>query len=297
MEVDPTPAGARLRRLLVIFIALIVSVTVVVTSGVPGVQADEKNKSHVDFLPVVTQPKRPASKVKSAVYLVNEKRAEAGVPPVQNQSELDTNCFEHARYMAANNVLTHEQDPDLPFASPGGEECAEHANAWLGSNREDAGWTPDHSIEGWMQSVAHRLWLLYPTTNLVGYGFFSTEADNRAAAALDVLSSANFTADEAYTGWPVKFPTDASAVPPTRYPITLQWRYFGSKPILSETRLATSGGQVIAHKANTNLPAGHKGIQIIPNEPLPANSQFTVSVSGSYEGQPFDYTWTFYSGQ
>jgi uncharacterized protein YkwD len=297
MEEEHMPAGSSRPRLLLVLVTLSLAVVILLSRGVNHVQADENRGTHTQFIPLIAQPKRPVSKVKSAVTLVNKKRAEAGVPPVQNHVQLDTNCFEHARYMANNNVLTHEQDPDLPFASPAGEACAENANAWLGSNREDPGWKPDHSIEGWMRSVAHRLWLLYPTTTTVGYGFFITQQDNRAAAALDVLSYADFAADETFDGWPVKYPNESSVVSPVRYPITLQWRYFGPKPIFTETHLATSNGRAIAHKATVNLPAGHKGIQIIPGQDLPPNTRFTVTVSGSYEGQPFQHTWTFRSGE
>ena len=41
---------------------------------------------------------------------VNAYRALAGVPPVSEDTTLDAQCFEHARYMAENNDLTHEQN-------------------------------------------------------------------------------------------------------------------------------------------------------------------------------------------
>ncbi len=155
---------------------------------------------------------------------------------------------------------------------------------------------PGDSVHVWMSSVAHRLWLLYPTTQTVGYGFFSKQEENRAAAAIDILSYADFGADETYGSWPVQFPKDSSDVPSTRYPITLNWRYFGAKPTLQRTQLQTADGRKLAHDATTDLPAGHKGIQITPRQNLPAYTKILVTVSGSYEGNPFNYTWAFHTG-
>ncbi len=225
---------------------------------------------------------------------INYHRVKAGVGPISAVSELNANCYEHARYMAENNNLTHHQDPSDPYASPNGQLCAERGNAWLGGEYHQPIWIPGHSIDGWMESVGHRLWLLYPTSRHFGFGFYTSDDDNRAGAALDVLSRAHFELDEAYPDWPVRYPgVDEYEVPATRYPITLNWRYFGGTPQLTMTNLTTADGRAIAHDANTNLPAGHKGIQIIPTQPLPDNTAFTVTVQGVYEGQPFTYSWQF----
>lgn len=260
-------------------------------------QADETNKNYTLFLPLVVQPSRITSRSLLGLNLVNQRRSEAGVPPVDHSGQLDRNCFEHARYMAKNNVLTHDQDPGLPYATPGGEACAKHSNAWLGSNRSDPDWRPADSIEGWMKSVAHRLWLLYPTTTTVGYGFFDTETENRAAAALDILSHADFSADDGYADWPVVYPGERSRVPPSRYPITLHWGYFGPRPSIGKTSLRIAGGRSLVHDANTDLPGGHKGIQIWPQEDLPPGTQFEVAVQGTYDGAPFHVRWFFHTGE
>lgn len=287
----------KLVRAFVLAIFIASALAAFFAGGSTPLMAEEKEKPpHAYYMPVVVHPDPPAVKSATAVTLVNDLRTEADIPPVQESPPLNENCYEHARYMAENNVLAHEQDPRLPYASESGQDCAENANAWLGSNRYDTNWTPKDSVNVWMKSVAHRIWLLYPTTRTVGYGFFSVEEDHRAAAAFDILSSANFEADRMYGGWPVKYPVGDLFVPATRYPITLNWRYFGPKPVVQTVQLQTADGQILAHEANTNLPAGHKGIQIIPQQDLPPHSQITVTVSGSYEGQPFSYTWDFHTG-
>ncbi|MFO7536771.1 MAG: CAP domain-containing protein [Chloroflexota bacterium] len=227
---------------------------------------------------------------------VNYYRGLAGVAPVTFNATLDDNCFQHARYMAENNHLTHDQDPNLPYASPAGQICAEKGNAWLGGTSAVPYWTPLHPIDGWMRSVGHRLWLLYPTTPTFGYGFY-TAANNRAGGALDILSEANFSADTSYAGWPVRYPApNQSGIPASAYPITINWRYFGAIPTINTSSLTIVGGSAVAHSATTALPVSHKGIHIQPNDPLPDDTVFEVSVSGSYDGQPFSYTWRFGTG-
>ncbi|MCA9967104.1 MAG: CAP domain-containing protein [Anaerolineales bacterium] len=252
-----------------------------------------------NYLPVIyKQPlptPSPTPQPNDWLSLVNHYRALAGVPPVNQDATLNDNCFQHARYMAENNHLTHNQDPSLPFASATGQICAQKGNAWLGSAFSQPIWTVADTIDGWMSSVGHRLWLLYPTTPTFGYGFYMA-SNNRAGAALDVLSRATFN-DDQFHGWPVRYPAPGqTAVPATRYPITLNWRYFGSSPALSSTSLVAQGSTTIAHTADTNLPVGHEGVQIIPNSALPANTTLTVTIKGRYDNNDFSYSWSFATG-
>lgn len=285
------------KRVTVLAVITPLALAIILTGSFKSLLAEGENTPpHVNYIPVVSQPGSPPSNDENVLTLVNQFRAEAGVPPVIDNSALNKNCFEHARYMAENNILAHDQDPSLPFASSNGQNCAKHANAWLGSRKADPGWSPNDSVRGWMASVGHRLWILYPTTQTVGYGFFTVQEENRAAAALDILSFAKFNKDKNYSGWPVKYPQGKVIAPSTRYPITLNWSYFGGIPELAQTQLQTAGGQILEHDAGTNLPVGHKGIQIIPKQDLPPNSKIIITVSGTYEGQPFTYTWDFQTG-
>jgi uncharacterized protein YkwD len=242
------------------------------------------------FIPLVTKSPPPLST--NWLERVNGYRLRAGVPPVSEQAIMNSNCFEHARYMAENNYLTHNQNSSLPYASPAGQICAQKGNAWLGWGN---GWTPADAIDSWMRSVGHRLWLLYPTTPTFGFGFYTTANGARSAAALDVLSYFNDGAS--YPNWPVRYPgINQTDVPPTQYRITLQWRYFGDTPVVNSTALQVVGGNSIAHIFSTALPVGHKGIVITPTVNLPPNSLIQAMVDGAYAGQPFSYTWQFQTG-
>jgi uncharacterized protein YkwD len=243
------------------------------------------------------QPNPPAGGVPTDwLGRVNYYRALVGSPPVTEDAVLNSNCREHARYMAENDDLTHEQDPSLPFASLAGQACAENGNAWLGSAFGTPIWAHADAVDGWVGSVGHRLWMLYPTTRSMGFGFFSA-ANHRAGAGLDVLSRANFAADTSYTGWPVRYPAPSqSSVPAEQLAITLNWRYFGPSPSVTSTSLRTEAGANIAHTATTDLDAGHKGVQLLPNGALPNNTVIVVEIAGNYNGAPFTSTWRFATG-
>lgn len=275
------------------FVLLAIGILALAIFSAPIVNALETstdNTTYATYLPLAVSPNLTPSQ--RGLVQVNSFRANAGVPPVSQDGTLNENCFEHARYMAVNNDLTHEQDPSLPYASAAGQKCAQNGNAWLGSSYGRDFWKPIDSIEGWVSSVGHRLWLLYPTTRTFGYGFFTAE-NNSAGAALDVLTYADFARDEAYTGWPVRYPgLNEKDIPHGKFPITLNWRYFGPEPTIQSTSL-TVDGQRFPHEAGVGLPAGHKGIEILPTADLPQNATVVVSVSGTYEGVPFEYTWQF----
>lgn len=236
----------------------------------------------------------PAPQPQTWLEAVNYYRTAAGLAPVQEDSGLNDNCFQHARYMAENKHLTHNQDPARPWASAAGQICAGNGNAWIGGG---ASWQPMDAVHSWMESPGHRLWLLYPTTPTFGFGFYRAE-NGTSAAGLDVLSQAAMDNDMGYPGWPVRYPAESQRnIPARQYPITINWRYFGSSPTVASTSLQTSAGTALPHSISTDLPAGHKGIMLLPNSDLPANSSITVRLTGTYESTPFDISWSFTTGR
>jgi len=248
-------------------------------------------RPHQVFLPLIARPIPPLPD--DWLGRVNGYRLRADVPPVTEEAELNDNCWEHARYMAENDHITNNQDRSRPHASDKGQICAQKGNAWLGWG---TAWQPRDAIDGWMGSVEHRLWLLYPTTPTFGFGFYQNS--QRSAAGLDVLSRARFSDDAAYSGWPVRYPAPGQTdIPATRYPITLLWPYFDQKPSLTDTALHVLPEKTtLEHTATTELSVEHKGIAIIPNQNLPANATIEVTVTGTYKGQRFSFTWQFRTG-
>lgn len=286
--------SVKLLFILAVLAALISTLTVVFARE-PA--SNTPNLNHKQYLPILISSSSTASSDAPEYDLINQLRANAGAPAVTYSPILEQNCFEHARYMAENGILTHEQDPRYPYASSSGQTCAQQANVWLATGSPAAGWHADDAVMNWMSSVAHRIWLLYPTTKKFGMGFYTSHDGAHAGAALDVLSRADFSADESYNGWPVRYPGNGEReIPAMRYPITLNWRYFGPEPELSRVQLSTASGTQIPFEATSQMSIGHKGIQIIPDADLPANRKILVAVSGHYDGAPFSFSWHFYTG-
>lgn len=268
-------------------------------AGAPAAVAPAAADASVprSFLPMVMRPgvaatPAPPDRNDTLAY-INYFRAMAKVPLVNFNADLNNNCWLHARYMAEENHLTHDERTTSPWYTTAGQSCGQRGNAWLGSASSQPYWQSYNAIDGWMASTGHRLWLLYPTTPTFGFGFY-TAPNNRAAAALDVLTFSDSGADASYANWPVRYPGPGQVdVPAQPYPITLHWRYFGPTPTVSGVSLKTASGQDIAHTVTTALPVSHKGIEIRPAGNLPANTTIDVTVTGSYDGRPFTQSWSF----
>lgn len=247
------------------------------------------------FAPIISSalpPELPSDR-NDAKAFVNYYRSLAGVPPVNFDPTLDNNCLLHARYMAEENYIGHTENPASRWYSSGGLACAQNGNAWLGGESLRPIWDPAAAVEGWMGSVGHRLWLIYPTTPTFGFGFYSA-ANNRAGSALDVLSRMRSDLDTNYRGWPLRYPADGQkGVPAEKYSITLNWRYFGPSPVIGSSSLEKADGSPVAHTVTTALPVGHRGIEVLPNEPLSPNTTYQVTLTGAYDGRTFSETWSF----
>lgn len=251
------------------------------------------------FIPITTRGGQPANTpqptASGPLDTINAFRRTAGVPPVVMVDTLSNNCWFHSRYMAEENEIAHSERTNSSWYTAEGQSCGQNSNVWLGSEYTQPIWQPVNAINGWMASVGHRLWLLYPTTPAFGFSFY-TAANNRAGAALDVLSRNDVSKDTSYAGWPIRYPApNQTGIPAKAYAITLNWRYFGATPTASAVTL-TANGSPIPFTVTTALPVNHKGIEIDPSQPLPANSTINVSVAGTYDGKPFSYQWSFKTG-
>jgi uncharacterized protein YkwD len=247
------------------------------------------------FVPLLTRAGQAATPQPNALNpldTINAFRTAAGLSRVTLVDTLNNNCWLHSRYMAEENEIAHSERTSSRWYTAEGQSCGQNSNVWLGSEFSRPIWQPANAIESWMASVGHRMWLLYPTTPAFGFSFY-TAANNRAGAALDVLSRVDTSKDTSYAGWPVRYPApNQTGIPAQAYSITLGWRYFGATPAVSSISL-TANGAPIPFSYTTSLPVNHKGIEIKPSLPLPANSTINVSVAGSYDGKPFSYQWSF----
>jgi uncharacterized protein YkwD len=104
------------------------------------------------------------------VAQVNAARKNAGLKPVHLDVELSRGCQSHARYLALNHrrvgaqgLNVHREDTDLPGASREGVQAAKESVIALVLD-------PQSCVENWMATLYHRVPLLEPNLERVGFG-------------------------------------------------------------------------------------------------------------------------------
>jgi uncharacterized protein YkwD len=101
---------------------------------------------------------------------VNEVRKLAGVPPVRLDADLSHGCQLHARYLSLNaksaaavGMAVHQEDPSLPGATPAGARAARMGVIAVQLD-------PQSCVDNWMATLYHRVPLLAPDLERVGFG-------------------------------------------------------------------------------------------------------------------------------
>jgi uncharacterized protein YkwD len=104
------------------------------------------------------------------VARVNAVRKAAGLSLVRLDAELSHDCQSHARYLARNHrrpevqgMGMHRQNPDLPGASPQGARAAKKSVIAIVLD-------PQTCIENWVATLYHRIPILTPNLERIGFG-------------------------------------------------------------------------------------------------------------------------------
>jgi uncharacterized protein YkwD len=100
---------------------------------------------------------------------LNDCRRQAGLRPVTLDPALSRACLLHARYLACNHehpavqgLGVHKEEPSLPGATPEGARAGQAAVIASLSHPRDA-------LDGWLATLYHRLPLLDPDLERIGY--------------------------------------------------------------------------------------------------------------------------------
>jgi uncharacterized protein YkwD len=265
---------------------------------------------------------------------LNDYRAMAGLGLVREDPSFSASDFAHARYLVKNagspreamamGAEVHNEKPGKPWYSEAGLRAARSGDIdqWWGMGRTKhppPGWAIDH----WVASTWHRLALLNPRLNNVGYGEFCESG--ACAAVLDVINgigAARF-APAAAPG-PVRFPPEGATVHlsalsdewpdpltacsgyslPAGLPITMQLGTMVPARLSAYSLRRDTASQILeacgfdaftytnpgsADQADASGSLSELGaVVVIPREPL-ASGNYTVemTVNGS------SYTWRF----
>ncbi len=245
-----------------------------------------------------------ASAAPSWLSHLNAIRSMAGLSAVSENADASAACYAHSRYMSRNRVVTHSQDPALPYYSVEGDRAARRSNLVLGAGGLRA-------LDLWAVGPFHAVGMIDPRLSTVGFGTYSASGF-WPSAALDVSGKSASPRDG--TVFPVLWPGPGSVSAYATYkdreypdplsgtgyeapagaPIIAQ---FGTGPLTPNVTASSlrADGRSLPHAVyteatyrNTGAAAQKTGrsvlgsrdaVVIMPKDPLKPGVQYDVSLT------------------
>lgn len=271
------------------------------------------------YLPIVARPARvqpvpvATTPARRAAQRINAYRALAGLPPVAADPLLTLAAENHAHYYVLNaddpslqGMGLHREVADRPGFT--GVEPRDRATA--AGYRADERMTIDENIglvgdpevlvDAFADTVNHRWNFIHPSLVHIGYGGATSPRIDVLTLALTWAHS-GFDRPARYPGpnqtsvptssfiWETPDPAPGAARP-LGYPITLTF------PLAAQVSFAAAELRTVDGKAvptYTTHKAWLRGLALIPQRPLHAQTRYVVSVAGTRDGTPFTETWSF----
>lgn len=232
-------------------------------------------------------------------------RGAMGLDAMELGPALDLAAQHHAEYMDTNGVITHEEDRDAEgYTGQWPWDRAESAGYdWkTGAISEvvSYGYGPDGAVDGWMNSVYHRIPFTSPEVIVTGFGqekryssmTFVTPypyAEDSAVlypvdGQIDVPTRFNSdeevpdpAPDDTYVGPPITVTVGATSTPGTsQNPFVL---------VLREASLSGPDGDVeLIELVPDDDPYLLQAVALVPVEPLAPGSDYEVEVKITWSG-------------
>lgn len=254
---------------------------------------------------------------KAGLERTNCYRRLMGLSAAELEPHLDIAAQQHAEYMATNNILTHEEDKNADGYT--GEwvwdraETAGYDEAYntVMSEVVSQGYGPEAAVDGWMNSVYHRIPFTVPDVLETGFGqedryssmAFVTEYTSDSAAAvlypvdgqIDVPPSFNSDFEEpdpapgaSYVGPPITVTVSSQSAPGTdNNPFVL---------VLRDASLSGPDGDVGLITLDPDSdPYMFQAIALVPEETLQPDADYDVSVDITWTGGEKTLTATFHT--
>ncbi len=261
---------------------------------------------------------------------VNRYRRMVGMPPVvghadPSSTKLEYAALAHAKYLAleTRDRFSHYENyaDSLYFAGKYAKDRAAkygYSNSSVGENilysTQGAKGTRtylqvDNAVQWWMAAVYHRFAIVSPRTEHVGYGPWYHNGKS--------YSVMNFGTDYTLTGPVTRYPVpnqtgvgvslngeypDPLAVCgqslPGGYPVSMTW-YQGTVTLTSITLVRASDGSPVSGCAispqndPSKLHYYSRSLSFVPFDSLRYGTKYTANFKGTFNGTPFDYTWSF----
>lgn len=229
---------------------------------------------------------------------INYFREKAGVGTILFDATLSDGAQKHAEYMTSHRTISEAELSTDPMYTPEGDEAAHNSNLWYGGGFGI--WTPASAIDHWMRSPYHRIWVLYPQTTQMGWGYSEDMGNRSTAAVLRVFGgwdqSIPFTE-------PIRYPApNQTTIPATRFGVSLQFPIYTANPTVTSATWVDAGGNAVAFRRidpSNDAYMRYYGntVFLLPDAVLAPLTTYTVRIVGSYNSQPFDLQWSFSTGE
>jgi len=254
--------------------------------------------------------------------LVNDYRNQAQLPPVTENTAWSDGCVKHSTYMVENNVMTHDEDPNMPYYTTEGDQAGNSGNVYKSSSS----WEPTFQdpIDTWMQGPFHGVGIIDPQLLQTGFGDYAKNTGLwNYAATLDVLRGGLGSLPSGIT-FPIMWPGNGKTVPIFQYegnetpdprthagytgytgiPIIIQLGSGSVTPSVTSTSL-TTGGSSVEHcwfdetnyinpdgsqqSLGRSVLGGRDAVVILPRYPLTKGATYNVSITTNGN----TYSWSF----
>lgn len=247
-----------------------------------------------------------------ALAWVNKYRAAAGLAPMTYDQSLGLAAAGHARYLAENHLQGHYQQPGTPLYF--GYAPADRVSyyGYVGGVSEVVHFVDraEEAVDGWMETIYHRIPLIHPGNRVMGYGHAGREsrANVIEAGPGDDADQTVLWPHPGQTGVPVQWsgleePDPLRLYPgtegPVGYTVTLT---FGRAPTHLTLRTAAmtgpgGAGVSVMRFSPENDEHLRDTVALIPYKPLQPGSTYSVRLAGTvdYGEGPvaYDRQWSF----
>jgi uncharacterized protein YkwD len=256
--------------------------------------------------------KMAREKLNVALEHLNHFRKQAGVEPAKLDEALVAGCMAHALYLVrnANHPSTqglggHNEDPKLPGYTKEGEKAGHSSVIQFGPSTD-----PRDGVDGLMNTLYHRVDMIRPDVKRVGIGFVSGKC-----FMIDVTSGREPPAAEAVVIYPADKQKDVEMLFPGNelpdpipedkdrragYPITAQFPDRAKVTDATGSLKDAKGKKIEIWFSSPQKPANppfamyqKNTMCIFAQDPLAPGMTYTVEMSASMDGKPWQKTWSF----
>lgn len=250
---------------------------------------------------------------------INYRRAQAGVPTVTENAQINIAALGHSEYLRTNNLMSHDQKPGTPGFT--GATLLDRLNA-AGYTIPATGFAYGEVISGatngsgfymaeeLITAIYHRFVMFEPKFREIGtgaatsasrYNYFTADFATRGGFGPGIAAnSVVIWPFSGQTGVTPNFYSDSEEPDPVPninnvgYPISVHANIDSTVAMQTFTVRPRGGANLPVQVVNSSATAAERtAIAIVPLAPLAAATTYEVSFSGTVNGSPVTRDWSF----